>query len=114
MQSGLCPKCGRDKVYRRENLPLATSLALPPTAAFNAPLHSYLCTHCGYSEIYTAGAKLVDSSSLAAAMIADGQWQRVDTGVRPENRLTECRKCGARLHGERCECGSNNVLQPTQ
>lgn len=112
MQTGLCPKCGRDKVYLRHNYPMNTSSTLHPLASLNSPLDSYLCTHCGYSEVYSAGAKLVDSSGLAAAMITAGEWHRVDAAPRAGSQFVECQKCGARVHGGRCECCSNTASQP--
>lgn len=114
MRTGLCPKCGARAVYSREVSPsnfgsLLSSLALVPASAYE----SYLCRNCGYSELFSHGVRLIDSESVAQAVVTNQQWKRVDAGVL---RVTpvECPKCGARLRGAGTDCSCGTSLTSLQ
>ncbi|MBT8342882.1 MAG: hypothetical protein HKP58_03580 [Desulfatitalea sp.] len=56
MKNGKCPRCGSDKIYTAENLPLKggpfASNAIPVSLTCLAPLDNYVCTACGLVEHY--------------------------------------------------------------
>lgn len=112
MLSGQCPQCGGDAIYacHHHSLQLPALLApLPPP--IESSLRSYLCTGCGFIQVYYGAEKLVEGTGPGDARMAAIPWRRVDSQP-PAHEFAECPKCGARLRGNRgdCSCG---VTVPT-
>lgn len=60
VKSGICPKCKSKSVYCGDKIPLKSgpfgSNSIPVSIISIAPLNNYVCTDCGYTESYVAGA----------------------------------------------------------
>jgi hypothetical protein len=81
MKSGICTKCGSNKVFSAENLPLKGgpfgSNSIPISLTVMAALDNYVCADCGLVESY-----LADADKLKT--VAD-KWERVKTENGSEN-----------------------------
>ncbi|MEJ2041627.1 MAG: hypothetical protein P8X55_22270 [Desulfosarcinaceae bacterium] len=64
MKSGKCPKCGSEKIYTAENMPLKTgpfgSNSIPLSLTSLAALDNYVCLDCGFVERYVADKDKLD------------------------------------------------------
>lgn len=58
MKNGTCPKCGSDKIYTADDLPLKGgpfgSNSIPVSLMSMASLDNYVCADCGLVEQYVA------------------------------------------------------------
>jgi predicted nucleic-acid-binding Zn-ribbon protein len=79
MQNGKCPKCNSTEIYRGNQSPLHAGEGLvhleayPPNRGVNLLVDAYVCTSCGYVEMYVTEA----SKSKMTAIIDDKKnWQK--------------------------------------
>ncbi len=59
MKDGLCPKCGAQTVYRRKFIWPGygiSSIQVKEEMSQTLPLDNYICTSCGYVELYLEDA----------------------------------------------------------
>lgn len=57
MMSGVCPKCGGREIHMVENTATEVAIGLGWTAT--AFLNYYVCTGCGYVELFVQDKKLL-------------------------------------------------------
>ena len=57
MQNGICPKCEAKEVHRVTNTSSETAIAL--SFLSTAFLDYYVCTKCGYVELFVQGKTLL-------------------------------------------------------
>ncbi|HTX93320.1 MAG TPA: hypothetical protein VMC09_19040 [Anaerolineales bacterium] len=77
MKNGTCPKCNSTEVYRYNGgLKAATGechFEMGTWSSKNVLLNTYLCTQCGYTEMYVSDAE----KDKIPALIKDGGWAKV-------------------------------------
>ena len=93
-QSGKCPKCGSSEVYSNRHMGRWVrggsywSNTIPVTGMSNGVLENYICTDCGYMEVYLAEPDKLNKVRK--------QWTRVNPGYErvTSGPTTPCPTCG--------------------
>lgn len=90
MVTSECPKCGSQDVYRHRSppgMPGVSTITLGDGLVFNqnnALLDNYVCTNCGYVELYLSDPKQLN-------YITD-HWERADAGLGSDSEDAETRR----------------------
>ncbi len=60
MKNNICPKCGKQEIYYKQNSGSETIHNIPITGFSYGAISYYVCINCGYMEFYLERQKDLD------------------------------------------------------